>query len=95
MQFGQPMVESTKSVYVGHPASRMGERRWVKAYPLDRGQTSRFGGNALRAAADKSGKIVTEWAVLRRPDGLWQVEGYFHQRHDLAQEGTYIITGSG
>jgi hypothetical protein len=54
-----------------------------------------FGGNALRAAADKSGKIVTEWAVLRRPDGLWQVEGYFHQRHDLAQEGTYIITGSG
>ena len=57
--------------------------------------TQACGSNTLRAAADKSGKMVTESAVVRRTDGLWQVEGQFHQGHDLAQERTYVIAGGG
>lgn len=53
-----------------------------------------FGGNALRAAADKSGKIITEWAATRRPDGLWQAEAFFHPARDFACEGTYVIAGA-
>lgn len=52
-----------------------------------------FGGNALRAAAWKSGEVVTEWAAVRRPDGLWHAEGYCHPVHDLNHEGTYLTTG--
>jgi len=53
-----------------------------------------FGGNALKTAADQAGEMVTEWAVVHRPDGLWQAEGFLHPRHALAQEGTYVVTGT-
>ena len=31
-----------------------------------------LGGNALKAAAEREGQIITEWAAVCRPDGLWQ-----------------------
>jgi len=54
-----------------------------------------FGGNALKAAAQNSGEVISEWAAVCQPDGLWHVEGYRHPRHALRQEGIYVITGSG
>jgi len=52
-----------------------------------------FGGHALKAAADRCGEVVTEWAVVQRADGLWRCEGFRHQLHDLHVEGTYIVAG--
>lgn len=52
-----------------------------------------FGGNAIKAAAERSGEIVTEWAVICRDDGLWMAEGFCHPRHDLAREGNFIVVG--
>jgi len=46
-----------------------------------------FGGNAIKAAADKSGEVVTEWAAVRRDDGLWMAEGFCHPRNDLGARG--------
>jgi hypothetical protein len=43
-----------------------------------------FGGNAIKAAADKSGEVVTECAAVRRDDGLWMAEGFCH---DLGARG--------
>jgi len=54
-----------------------------------------FGGNALRAAADKDGVVITEWAAIKRADGLWQAEAFFHPLHELAREGTYVTTAPG
>ena len=53
-----------------------------------------FGGNAIRAAADRSGEVASEWAVVRREDGLWMAEGFCHPRRDLAREGTFIVAGA-
>ena len=52
-----------------------------------------FGGHALKAAADRCGEVVTEWAVVQRADGLWRAEGFRHRLHDLHLEGTYIVAG--
>lgn len=52
-----------------------------------------FGGNAIKAAADRNGEIVSEWAAIPRADGLWKVEGFCHPRHNLAREGTYLVAG--
>ena len=52
-----------------------------------------FGGNALEAAAKRDGQIVTEWAAICRPDGLWQAAGFCHSPRDLAGEGNYIVAG--
>ena len=54
-----------------------------------------FGGNALRAAADASGNVVSEWAATQRADGLWQAEGYLHPVRNVACEGSYVIAGDG
>lgn len=53
-----------------------------------------FGGQALKVEADENGEVVSEWAALRRSDGLWQVEGYCHRRSELSREGRYIVAGS-
>jgi len=53
-----------------------------------------FGGNAIKAAADRNGEIVTEWAAVRRDDGLWMAEGFCHPLDDLGREGTFIIAGA-
>ena len=53
-----------------------------------------FGGNAIRAAADRSGEIISEWAVVRREDGLWMAEAFGHPKWDLAREGTFIVAGA-
>ena len=52
-----------------------------------------FGGNAIKAAADQSGEVVSEWAVVRRADGLWKAEGFCHPRRNLTGAGTYIVAG--
>jgi hypothetical protein len=53
-----------------------------------------FGGNAIKAAADRNGEIVTEWAAVRRDDGLWMAEGFCHPLDDLGREGTFIVAGA-
>jgi len=52
-----------------------------------------LGGNALKAAAEREGQIITEWAAVCRPDGLWQAEGFCHPRQHLASEGIYFVAG--
>jgi len=52
-----------------------------------------FGGNAIKAAADEKGEIVTEWAAVLREDGLWMAEGFSYPSHNLSGEGTFIIAG--
>lgn len=52
-----------------------------------------FGGSALKAVADQHGQVITEWAVVQRPDGLWKAEGFCHHLRDLDREGTYVIAG--
>ena len=53
-----------------------------------------FGGNALKAAAESSREVITEWAVICRPDGLWHAEGFSHPPHDPARKGTYFVTAA-